>query len=162
MLNVGERCPLCADGRLERRAPEHEITIGGIRVTDKTTMVLVCGSCSETFVTAEQRQGYERRAVATILRERTQVPGSVVHVARKWLGLTQKDLAALMETSAETVSRWENDHLAIPRAEQLAIVALLDGVAHGQVDLASALEAARSSRPPQPTELQVTAKTEAA
>lgn len=162
MLNVGERCPLCADGRLERRAPEHEITIGGIRVKDKTTMVLVCGSCGETFVTAEQRQGYERRAVATILRERTQVPGSVVRVARKSLGLTQAQLAALMETAPETVSRWENDRLPIPRAEQLALVALIDGVSSGQLDLDAAIEAARSSRPPQPTELQVTAKTEAA
>src|SRR5690606_27143957 len=122
MLDVGERCPLCADGRLESRAPEHEITIGGIRVKDETAMVLVCSSCGEGLITAGQRQGYERRAAATILRERMEVPGSVIRVARRSLGLTQKDLAQLIGTSSELVSRWENGKASIRRAEQLAIV----------------------------------------
>ncbi len=57
----------------------------------------------------------------------------------------------------ETVSRWENGKLPLPRAGKLAIVAILDGVARGQLDLEAALQAARNSQPPpEPTELVVT------
>lgn len=155
MLQQGDQCPLCEAGRLERRAPTHEITIGGILVKDATQLVLVCAECGEPLISLDERRGYERRAAAVILRERSEVPPGAIRVARKSLGLTQKELALLVGAAHETVSRWENGHLAIQRAERLAIASILEAVQRGQMNLADALEGARASNPPQPTQLEV-------
>lgn len=53
------------------------------------------------------------------------VGGDVLKYGRKSLGLRQKDLATLLDTNEQQVSRWEHD-AEIDRRLRLAMSALLD------------------------------------
>jgi DNA-binding transcriptional regulator YiaG len=79
--------------------------------------------------------GYERRAAALVLRDGKHVNGTVIRYARKALGLRQTELAALLQCTSETLSRWENGAQQMKRAEQLALVALIEGVERDGVDI---------------------------
>lgn len=46
--------------------------------------------------------------------------------ARKVLGMTQKDLAEVLEVKEHTVASWENKRLPIRKVTQLAVLHLLN------------------------------------
>ncbi len=137
---MNRHCPECgADMTLKNH--EHEERVGGYKVRDPSGMAYVCVSCGAADLSLEGLQEYERRAARVVLLDRPDAGGAVYKYARKALGLRQVDLAALLKVEPETVSRWENDQRPMPRAEQLALVALLTGVECGLVDIAKALRA---------------------
>jgi len=142
---------------------QHTEKVGAAIVIDGTAMVAVCEACGEYDLSVDQLAGYERRAAALVLRDGRHASGAVVRYGRKALGLRQEELAKLLECVVETISRWENDKVEIGRAEQLAIVALLDGVECGQLDLAEALEKLDGPPPSKgPEKLEVLPRTRAA
>ena len=148
-VTVSKHCPYCGGTRTRRvPLPNHVENVGSITVTDGTARVLQCETCGKYDLPAAQAIGYGRRAAALALREGPQakIDGAVVRYARKALGLRQADLASLLDVAPETVSRWEKsqDLPAIERATQLAIVALLDGVIHGTLDLDAEVQKSRS------------------
>lgn len=110
------------------RGYTHTEQVGRLKVTDGTGMRWVCPSCEEVLLSLDAHARYERRAAAAVLREGRHVDGAVLKYARRALGLRQARLAQLIEYQAETLSKWENDREPIPRATQLAIAALLEGV----------------------------------
>lgn len=109
---------------------EHEERVGSFKVVDAGCMSLVCETCQTVDLTLDELQRFERRAARVVLLDRPDAGGDVYKYARKALGLRQVDLARLLGVEPETVSRWENEHVTMPRAEQLAIVALLDVSEH--------------------------------
>lgn len=114
-------------GELKRRQHEHVQDVAGVKVTDSRGLVRVCDTCGEAMLTMEELSRYERAAAAIVFRDApARVTGGVVKFARKALGMTQAELGAAIDCRGETVSRWEHGHDAIPRAPQLAIVALLE------------------------------------
>lgn len=113
----------------------HVEHVGSATVTDATGFAWQCASCGECDLSLEDIAGYERRATALVLRDGRHVNGSVIRSARKALGLRQAELATLLDCEPETVSRWETGLRPMPRAEQLAVVLLLDGVERGDTDL---------------------------
>lgn len=155
MLKQGEPCPLCEAGTLKCAAPDHTITIGGVDVTDRTVMTLVCDRCGEALISAAQRLGYERRAAALILSDGRKVNPEVLRAARKALGLKQTELADLLEMNVSTVSRWESGAIPAQRPVQLALAGLLTDVERGVLDLEESLDVARASHPPDPPVLEV-------
>lgn len=128
------RCPECG-GALEMRGYRHVERVGEVNVTDGTAMVLQCHECGEPVLTLANLAAYERRAVALVLRDGKHVNGTVIRYARRALGLRQTELAALLQCTPETLSRWENGALPMKRAEQLALVALVEGVERDGIDL---------------------------
>ena len=46
--------------------------------------------------------------------------------ARKVLGMTQKDLAEVLEVKEHTVASWENERLPIRKVTQLAMLHILN------------------------------------
>jgi DNA-binding transcriptional regulator YiaG len=116
-------------------------------VTDATGQVLTCSKCGDVELSLKDLAGYQRRAAAIVIRDAKRIDGAVVRYARKALGLRQVDLAELLECAAETVSRWETDDLEMPRASQLALVAILDGVSSYDGNVDDFLEHERSGRP---------------
>jgi DNA-binding transcriptional regulator YiaG len=161
-MTRSRKCPECG-GKLVGRAVKHVEKVGPATVTDGTGVVSVCEACGEYDLSAEQLSGYERRAAALVLRDGAHVDGQVVRYARKALGLRQEELATLLACRGETVSRWETEAIEIPRTEQLALVALLDGVECGQLDPADALERAKQDKPRKgPAQLEVLPRTRAA
>ena len=113
-------------GKLVRLLYRHVQDVAGQSVEDSSAFARQCEACGDALVSMKQLAKYERRAAALVLREGS-VNGGVVKFARKALGMTQADLGAAICCRPETVSRWETGVEKIPRASQLAIVALLDG-----------------------------------
>jgi DNA-binding transcriptional regulator YiaG len=140
------KCPTC-DGRMVFRPYGHVEKVGRYKVNDATAFAWQCEDqkCGEVELTLDQLAGYQRRAAAIVLREAKEIDGPVVKYARRALGMKQTELAEHLDCRPETLSRWETGDAPIPRAEQLAIVAILDAV-----ELAGSLEAylsQESSRP---------------
>jgi DNA-binding transcriptional regulator YiaG len=125
----------------------HVEDVGGVLVKDGTSLAWQCKSCDLTDLSLEDLAGYERRAAALVLRDGTRVDGNVVRDARKALDLRQVDLASLLGCEPETLSRWESGARPMPRAEQLALVALLDEVESFGVDIREILDRKKSNRP---------------
>jgi putative zinc finger/helix-turn-helix YgiT family protein len=131
MIPNTKKCPECGEGTLRRTVVTHVETVGGITVNDATAFALACDRCGEYDLTGDELAGYQRRAAALVLRDGRLVTKEVVRYARKALGLRQVDLGALLDKSPENVSRWETGDVRIPRAEQVALIALLDAQENG-------------------------------
>jgi DNA-binding transcriptional regulator YiaG len=126
--------------------------IGDVAVHDSTAFAWQC-KCGECDLALDELAGYERRAAALVLRDGRHVNGNVVRAARKALDLRQ---AVLLECKPETISRWETGAMSMPRAEQLALVALLEGTEQGTADVQELVRAAREGGAPDDgTELEV-------
>lgn len=138
-------CPSCGES-MAWRLYKHVQRVGDVKVVDATAFAWQCPECEECDLSIEDLAGYERRATALVLRDGSHVSGDVVRSARKALGVRQIDLAALLGCEPETVSRWETGARPMPRAEQLALVALLDGVELGSLDIDEAARLAREGR----------------
>ena len=120
---------------MECRMHNHVQRVGSVSVHDATAFAWQCKVCGEVDLALDELAGYERRAAALVLRDGRHVNGEVLRAARKALDLRQTDLASLLECKPETISRWETGTMSMPRAEQLALVALLDGAEQGTMDL---------------------------
>lgn len=139
-LNADIRvCPSCGEP-MALLGYTHVEDVGGVLVKDATSLAWQCKSCDLTDLSLEDLAGYERRAAALVLRDGTRVDGKVVRDARKALDLRQVDLASLLGCEPETLSRWESNARPMPRAEQLALVALLDDVECFGNDIRSLLD----------------------
>ncbi len=124
------KCFKC-EGKLAARGYEHVTKIAGFTVTDGTGHVLVCEQCGEPSIGAVELAGYERRAAQQILMGAEKpVSGAVLKYARKALGLKQKEMAALLGTNEQQVSRWENEPEA-DRRLRLAVASILGHVESG-------------------------------
>lgn len=124
-------CPECG-GPLVVKVHRHIENVGGTKVVDETAMLPCCVQCNNVDLTLKQLAGYERRAAALVLERVIHANGAMLRYARKALGITQPELAKLISHKPETISRWENDKRPVERAEQLALVALLDLVERGE------------------------------
>jgi putative zinc finger/helix-turn-helix YgiT family protein len=155
MKSMTRKCPECGREALSRKTVTHVATVGGVKVTDATASALVCSACGKYDLWADELAGYERRAAIAVLRDGRAVDGDVVRFARKALGLRQIDLAEILQKSPENISRWETGDIAIPRAEQLALVALLES-GGSRVEIADwVVWARRSGRAAKPRALDV-------
>ena len=140
------KCEGCG-GRMVQRAYKHHEKVGQYAVTDSTGVVRVCEDCDDVPLTLEVLASYQRRAAALVLREAKAIDGRVIKYARKALGLKQTELAEEIGCAAETLSRYETDSKDLPKAERLAIVAILDGVEQaGSFDAYRDQKSARTSK----------------
>jgi DNA-binding transcriptional regulator YiaG len=142
-----KKCPHCKTGTLILRVPKPMLAqrVGKMTVTDGAARVRQCSSCREYDLTARQLVHLERRAAAVALREGPQekIDGDVIKYARKALGLRQAELAKLLDSTPETISRWENGERDTPRTSQLALVALLEGARRRELDVKALLAGVR-------------------
>jgi DNA-binding XRE family transcriptional regulator len=127
------KCPECG-GKLARKGYAHVTKLAGFTVTDGTGHVLCCAECGTPLLSSAELAGYERRAAQQILATAGKpVSGAVLKFARKALGLKQKELAALLDSNEQQVSRWENED-EIDRRLRLAVAGLL-ALAEGGVGI---------------------------
>jgi len=122
---------------MTRRGYQHVTKIAGFTVTDGTAHILRCEACEAPLLSSDEVAGFERRAAMQILMTAEKpVSGAVLKYARKSLGLRQKEMAELLDTNEQQISRWENDP-EIGRKLRLAVAGLLAmperGVAVGEV-----------------------------
>lgn len=89
------------------------------------TMGVVCPDCGCVDVSLDERQRRERGIARAKMLDGAPLTGDDVRYARKALGLRSVDLAAALDVSPATVTRWEHGAWTFPRLNRLALVALL-------------------------------------
>lgn len=123
MTETEDRCRVCG-GDVSTRIYEHNQMVGRWKVADRSGMAPQCNECKEPQLTLDDLEGYQLRAVKTAMCD-GHVEGEVIRYARKALGLTQKELAAILGYAHETVSRWENNKEELPRSASQALIGIL-------------------------------------
>jgi|SRR5688572_10268544 len=117
-------CHEC-DIRLIRKPWKHTTTIGAITVVDTSATAEVCPKCGTASLSQDELGGYEHRAAHLVLTQARRATGEALLFARKALGLRQKDLAVLLDTNEQQISRWEHQD-TVDRRLRLAMAELLD------------------------------------
>lgn len=123
MAAVNEPCRECG-GVVTVRGYTSVQKVGKWTVTDRSSVVPQCTTCNAPQLSLDDIQGYELRAVNTVLCE-GHFEGDVIRYARKALGLTQKELGKILDYTHETVSRWENGKEPVPRSGASALIGLI-------------------------------------
>jgi HTH-type transcriptional regulator/antitoxin MqsA len=109
-MNVQKRCPICAEGSVERRVEQVENEYKGHRALLPLYFV-VCDHCKSDFATSVEGR-LSRRA---LLAWRKQIDGLLVGreiaALRKHFGLTQTQASRLFGGGPAAFSKYENDDL---------------------------------------------------
>lgn len=115
------QCPSCQkNGTL--RAWEGHVERYGIEIAAHGKR---CRECDEMlFDLAEMKR--QERAIAKELAARGVRTGSEFKLVRKVAGLRAIDIAAMLNVTPETVSRWERGTVEIPRAAAYVLGDLLE------------------------------------
>lgn len=147
-----EKCRECG-ATLVVRGYKNVEQVGNVTVTDGSIVRPTCPNEHVPDFTVGELLSFERRAVLTVLYDGRHVDGAVIKCARKALGLKQAELAALLDVTPETVSRWENDREPTQRATQLAVAAIIDHAL--QYGVVPKLPSERDREDPNGTHLEV-------
>lgn len=99
-----QKCPHCRCG-VQRTKKEQARAVAGTTFI-VSTPAFSCRSCSALFVLGEALQRADIE-VAAVLARKGPVNGETLRFMRKALGLRGFALAALLDLTGETVSRWE-------------------------------------------------------
>ena len=84
-----------------------------------------CQACGETLFDLPEMKRQERE-IAKKLAARGVRTGNEFRLVRKVAGLRAIDVAAMLDVTAETVSRWERGTVEIPRAAAYVLGDLLE------------------------------------
>lgn len=110
---------------------QHQITlrVGRYQVTAPCEAVLAeLPTGPEPCVSYEELGRLELQAAIAVLSSAPSIVGSELKFARKVMGLTQPELAALLDVAVETVCRWEKGSQAetVGKTIQLAVLHFLE------------------------------------
>jgi putative zinc finger/helix-turn-helix YgiT family protein len=101
------KCIKCScDDTIEQKVVKKTKTVGGLSFTTEVP-VLVCQSCGESYLPNETKRSFDFAVAKELAREGIVNPEAFKFM-RKRLRLTAKNLAELLFTTPETISRWEN------------------------------------------------------
>jgi DNA-binding transcriptional regulator YiaG len=104
-------CTTCKKGLLRSGTEVHTLRLGEQTFTAKLPVKL-CNKCNESLMSGETLGAFEV-AVAQYLARKGPASGENFAFMRKAIGLSGVDLADLLRTSKETVSRWETGKHAV-------------------------------------------------
>lgn len=112
---------------------EHTLKIGRFQVTGEYEAVAIPEEHGSWGMPSEEWGRLELQAAILVLQTAESIEGGELRFARKAMGLTQPELAALLDVATETVSRWETGADPIRRQTQLAVLLFLEHtLRHGQ------------------------------
>jgi putative zinc finger/helix-turn-helix YgiT family protein len=117
-----KKCPVCEKGTLRPAEQTLHDEVNG-HVFTAAVMGETCDACGEGVIDGRDIERFELGIARALLDAGDDSP-EVFRLARKTLGLTAADLAAMLRVTAETISRWENGKHPID-AMALAILSLL-------------------------------------
>ncbi len=99
------KCIKCGHGKLKRASEKQRIVVAKILFVSELPVTL-CPKCGESYVAHDVLAGFER-GVARRLAEKGPATGETFRFMRKAIGLPAKEVASLLSTAPETVSRWK-------------------------------------------------------
>jgi putative zinc finger/helix-turn-helix YgiT family protein len=111
-------CPNCGNKMTSKRE-NHKYTACGL---DYVTLVSVevrrCQSCGEWEVVIPKMEQLHRVLAQTVAQGKSHLRGSEIRFLRKYLGYSGAEAASALSVTPETMSRWENDKVAISQSAE--------------------------------------------
>ncbi len=117
-------CQVCKGTAFEPTIFEDSTLVGSVRVAGHVP-ALRCSQCAEITIAQSDLVAFELRAVAEVL-SRGWVGAGPFRAARKVLGFTGSELAALLGVTPETLSRWENGQRDVDRLAWSVVASLVE------------------------------------
>lgn len=124
-MNTPTSCHECGGEELTVRTVEIETRIGKHKVIDGSVRRPVCDKCGDFTIPAKTLEKVELRAAIVALSDVAATTGAMIRFARKALGMTQVEFATALDTTGESVSRWEREERPMERWVPLAVKGLL-------------------------------------
>lgn len=120
-----KRCYKCKSEDIRRESRDETYTFGDAEITITSDDWQVCAACGEAVISGPDLQKVEQ-AVAQQLARSSNISGASLKWLRSvGLGLKAKELAEVLDVSAETVSRWENDAAPVDRATWMLVAEIV-------------------------------------
>jgi DNA-binding XRE family transcriptional regulator len=116
------KCFNCGSDRMTQQCMDLPVKVGEYAAAN-SVQVPVCQDCGEYSFSSSQIHDAELKAAIAVLVDKG-ASGAVFRSVRKILGLKQTELAALLDVSAETISRFECGKQVVQPATRLAVEAL--------------------------------------
>lgn len=126
-----KRCVECG-GKLGSVQTEEVFTVGEHKISMELP-ARRCTVCGELYVAGDDAERAELMVAAQLLSMGIDT-GAAFRFMRKSLGLRAADLADLLNLDAATVSRWENEKVAVDRAALATLAAATSERLSGQGD----------------------------
>jgi putative zinc finger/helix-turn-helix YgiT family protein len=143
MKNAKSKCLRCGKGSLRSKKRPAVRTVAG-HSFKASVPALVCDSCGAAFFNGPALGDFDL-AVANKLARAGVSDGEAIKFMRKAVGLPAMMLAELLDTSPETVSRWER---GVSRIDRAAFAILAGIVMEKADDRSDTLERLRALRHP--------------
>ena len=141
-----KRCTHCDKGGvLASRTAENSREVGG-HLFVAFLPAQACTACDKLYFDNNVLERFELH-VAGKLADAGVSTGPAFRFMRKSLGMRATDLAALLDVSAETISRWETEKRAVDRGALALVGALVRDNLEGRTSTLEQLRALREPRP---------------
>jgi YgiT-type zinc finger domain-containing protein len=118
-----QSCMQCGARRIARTKKDQVYTVGGSSFVVETP-AFSCRRCRATFMMGPTLERAERE-IACAIALRAPITGEGFRYMRRALAMRAADLAALLNVTAETVSRWENEQRTIDTNAWISVGSLL-------------------------------------
>jgi len=105
-----QNCAQCGGPTTRTKKEQARVVLGSTFVV--RAPAFVCKTCRAVFTSGEVLQRVDVE-VASVLASKGDVNGESLRFMRKALGLRAFELAALLDVTAETMSRWEHDQRSV-------------------------------------------------
>lgn len=123
-------CAICKKGILNPVMVEYHRQIEE-RLFKAEIAAHICSECKELYYDGPILERFELQAALELLKM-GEKRGSAVRFIRKSLGFLAKDLAELLGTTAETVSRWENGKQQVDYKTRALLASMVVDALEGQ------------------------------
>lgn len=149
-----KQCPKCSSTNLLDSQTTLSRQLAGV-LYKIALPALVCQECSEARLLESVVDDYER----VLAQQVSQGPtgGDAMKFLRKWSGVTAVELATLLDTTPETISRWENDIHPVSQAVFTLVAQIAQDKLAGHSHTLDGLKRYQNIRqaPPQLVELTI-------
>jgi putative zinc finger/helix-turn-helix YgiT family protein len=135
------KCVSCGRGTMKVGKAIGKIRVGSHEFSAEVP-VRRCSSCKETYWNGPAMERLEIKAAAELARV-GEVNAAAFRLQRKALGLLAKELAQLLDLTAEQISKYENGKAAIDRRAAALLATMLLEKDAGRRDTRDRLESLR-------------------
>jgi putative zinc finger/helix-turn-helix YgiT family protein len=135
-----KRCTTCGQDRLERVDQEQSVTVAG-RTFAGTVRAERCQNCGATFFDAPEVEAFEEAAAYELAKDGPVSGETLRYLRTAGLGMRAGELARLLDVEPETLSRWENGKIAMPRVPWATVAAMVIERREGQSETLDRLRA---------------------
>lgn len=115
------RCPECRSSDVSTVMRVHHYVECGLPNVFIRTPFLVCSACGASTLTIPALSGLHATIARAVASQRETLTPEEFRFLRKQLRFSALQLAAIIDKTPETISRWENGRSTMPRSVELLL-----------------------------------------